>query len=62
MLEPCSAALLYLYREPLRIDGAIKTPSKETHTTEGSCNIDNYSELGFLELEKGAEGEECGRM
>lgn len=38
------AALLWLFRERLRIDGAIKTPGTEAHTvTAGGCNTDNSS-------------------
>lgn len=52
VLEPCRAALLLLFRELLRIDGAITKPSKRTHTaTEGGLNTERYSELGFWELE-----------
>lgn len=52
VLEHCRAALLLLFRELLRIDGAITKPSKRTHTaTEGGLNTEHYSELGFWELE-----------
>lgn len=63
MPGPCRAAPLWLFRERLRIDGAIKTPSNETHTVAaGGCNKDNYSEPAVPELERGAEGGECGRI
>lgn len=48
--------------EPLRIDGAIKTPSKETHTvTEGSRNIDNYSVHGLWSSRGRERGRTWGR-
>lgn len=48
--------------EPLRIDGAIKTPSKETHTvTEGSWNIDNYSVYGLWSSRGRERGRTWGR-